>query len=245
MKLAKLTLAVILLTATAAFGQAKSDKPMMKANPEYAKMGMVFRVDDPAGRNTITFKSEAPLEDIIGTTNAISGYLVFDPANPTKGGRGELSVPVASLNTGIPMRDEHLRGEAWLNAGQYPDITLNITDVRNVKPVKSTGDFQTYEMTAVGQFSMRGTTKSIEAPGRITYMKESDKTRARRSGNLLAARASFNLALADFGVTGPEGMGVIGSKVGETISVDVSLVAGSEEMMAGKAESSSGGSGGM
>ena len=245
MKLARLTFALVLLTTTAAFGQTKSDKPMMKVNPEYAEMGMVFRVDDPAGRNTITFRSEAPLEDIIGTTNAISGYLVFDPANPTKGGRGELVVPVASLNTGIPMRDEHLRGEAWLNAGQYPDITLNITDVRNVKPVKSTGDFQTYEMTAVGQFTMRGTTKSIEAPGRITYMKESEKTRARRAGNLLAARASFHLTLADFGVSGPEGMAIIGSKVGETISVDVSIVAGSEEMMAGKGEVHGKGSGGM
>ncbi len=160
MKLARLTLALVLLTGTVAFGQA----PMMKVKPSYAEMGTVFRVDDPAGRNTITFKSEAPLEDIIGTTNAISGYLVFDPANPSKGGRGELSVPVASLNTGIPMRDEHLQGAAWFNAEQYPNITFNITDVRNIKKVKSSDEFQTYEVTAVGQFTMRGTTMSVEAP---------------------------------------------------------------------------------
>ena len=54
MKLARLTLAVVFLTATVAFGQTKSDKPIMKVKPAYAKMGMVFRVDDPAGRNTIT-----------------------------------------------------------------------------------------------------------------------------------------------------------------------------------------------
>jgi polyisoprenoid-binding protein YceI len=191
--------------------------------------GGTFHVDDPAGRNTVTFKSEAPLEDIIGTSNAIAGYLVFDPEKPKSGGHGELTVPVASLNTGIPLRDEHLRGADWLNAEQYPNIVLIITEVRNVMPVKSSDDFQTYEVTAVGQFSLKGKTAQVEAPGRITYMKESEKTKARLPGDLLAARASFELALADFGVTGPAGMDIIGSKVGETITVDVSLVANTQE----------------
>jgi polyisoprenoid-binding protein YceI len=204
----------------------------MMVNPCDAKMGTVFHIDDPAGRNSITFKSEAPLEDIVGTSNQITGYLVFDPSDPKKGGRGELSVPTASLNTGIPVRNEHLQSADWLNAARYPHITLHITDVRNVKTVKSSDGFQTYEVTVVAEFGLRGELKEIEFPGRITYMKESEKTRARLAGNLLAARAEFEIPLAAFGITGPSGAGLVGSKVGETIAIEVSLVGSSAKMIA-------------
>lgn len=51
------------------------------------------------GRNAVTFKSEAPLEYIVGTSNALTGHVVFDPNQPSEGVRGELTVPVASLRT--------------------------------------------------------------------------------------------------------------------------------------------------
>ena len=43
-------------------------------------------------------------------------------------------------------------------------------------------------------------------------------------GDLLAARASFEVSLADFGIAGPKGMDLVGSKVGETIQIDVSVM---------------------
>jgi len=200
-------------------------------NPCFAKMGTVFYVDDPMARNTITFKSEAPLEDIIGTSNQITGYLVFDPSNPKKGGRGELVVPVSTLNTGIPMRDGHLQGKDWLNAGAHPNITLKISNVSDVKEVKSTSGYQTYDVKMTGQLAFAGHTKNVEFPGRITYLKESDMTRSKMPGNLLAARASFEVRLADFGVRGPAGMDLVGSKVGESIAIDVSLMGSSAAPM--------------
>ena len=93
-------------------------------NPCSHKDGTMFYLDDPMNRNSITFKSEAPLEDIVGTSNKITGYIAFDPMAPKKGGHGEISVPISSLNTGIPLRDEHLRSADWLNADAYPDIHL-------------------------------------------------------------------------------------------------------------------------
>jgi hypothetical protein len=65
---------------------------------------------------------------------------------------------------------------------------------------------------------------SPEIPGRLTYLQESDLTKTKLPGDLLAARANFDVKLSDFGVTGPKGMGIIGTKVGETISVEASLV---------------------
>lgn len=239
MKRTQLLLAMALLATTSAYGQTNPCNPCggqaagnpqhprgdeMAVNPCYAKMGAVFYVDDPMERNTVTFKSEAPLEDIVGTTSQITGYLVFDPDNPTQGGRGELRVAVGSLNTGIPLRDEHLRSADWLDAERYPHAILTITDVQQVKKVKSSRDFQTYDVLLIGEFSLHGKTRQLEIPGRLTYLKESPETRQKMEGDLLAVRASFSVDLADFGVTGPRGAGLIGTKVGGRIEVEVSFV---------------------
>lgn len=189
--------------------------------------GTAFTVDDPTGRNTVTFKSVAPLEDIVGTSNKVSGTLNFDPAKPEAGGSGMLSVPVASLDTGIPLRDEHLASAGWLDAAGSPNITFTIKEVKDVTPVKVTDGAKTYDVTAVGDFSLKGKTRRMSVPARITWLKESEATKARQPGDLLAARATFDLVLADFGITGPAGMDIIGSKVGESVTVEFSVVASS------------------
>ena len=228
MKFFVLTLLLSLVVVFSA--TAQSHNP---CNP-CSKSGMKFHFMDQMSRNTVTFKSEAPLEDIIGTTNQIKGYFSFDPMHPEKGGHGEFKVAVASLNTGIPLRDEHLRSEDWLDAKSYDYMVLHIKELKNVKPVKVTKESATYDVTMVAEFTLHGKTKNKEIAGRITYMKESELTKSKLPGDLLAARASFDVNLSDHDVTGPAGMGLIGSKVGETISVEVSLVGtSSADLMAG------------
>ncbi len=200
---------------------------MPAINPCHAKFGVVFYIADPMARNTISFTSRAPLEDIIGTTHQIAGYVVFDPKNPTKGGRGHFNVSTASLMTGIPLRDQHLRGKEWLDAEQYPVISLRIESVKGVKVVKETPSYKTYELNLVGSFSLHGKTKRIEIPARMTYLPESEQTRQKMPGDLLAGRAGFDVSLKEFGITGVEG--VVGSKVGETINVEVSFMASNKK----------------
>ncbi len=186
--------------------------------------GKKFNVNDPVGRNAVTFKSMAPLEDIVGTTSDIKGYLFFDPANPQEGGSGRLVVSISSLNTGIPLRDEHLRSEQWMNAGKYPQIKLDINKIDEVREVKITDQASTYDIIAMGDITIKGITKSVEIPGRITYLRESETTRQRLPGDILAVRADFSVDLADFGITGPDEMEIIGSKVGESIDIEVSIM---------------------
>ncbi len=187
----------------------------------HAARGTIFFVNDAAGRDAISFTSRAPLEDIVGTTNRIAGYIAFDPANPTAGGAGRFTVPVAALNTGIPLRDEHLRGSNWLDAEAHPQIVLEIDNVTNVTISREGDDFKTYDGTLIGSFTLKGVTKLVSIPATVTYMKQNERTQSRLPGNLLGGRASFKVALADYGVS----QGSIGTKVGETIDVDVSFVA--------------------
>ncbi|MCZ6767385.1 MAG: YceI family protein, partial [bacterium] len=102
-----LVVMALLITSSLAFAQGNPCNPC-------AMKGKTFHLDDPMGRNTVTFKSEAPLEDIIGSSNKVSGYLNFDPKNPTRGGHGKITVSATAFNTGIPLRNEHLRSEPWL-----------------------------------------------------------------------------------------------------------------------------------
>lgn len=191
-------------------------------NPCHAKMGSVFYVADPMNRNTVTFRSQAPLEDIVGTTNDISGYVVFDPNQPGKGGKGSLHVPVASLKTGIPMRDEHLQGPDWLDAAKFGEIVFEITDAKKVKEAKSSGSGKTFDLTLAGNLTVHGKTTRIEAPARIAYLPETEQTKMKMPGNLLAGRTSFVVKLSDFGVKGMQG--VVGSRVSDAIQIEVSFV---------------------
>jgi len=42
-----------------------------------------FTVDDAWGRDAIQFQTTAPMEDIIGTSNQVTGVLKADPGNLT------------------------------------------------------------------------------------------------------------------------------------------------------------------
>jgi polyisoprenoid-binding protein YceI len=196
-------------------------------------------------RNSVTFKSSAPLEDIVGTTNQITGMIMFDPENPEKGASGELTVPVASLSSGIPLRDEHLQSPDWLDAARYPDITLTITGIQDLKKVKSTKDAKTYDLTLIGELFLHGKSKRVEIPGRFSYLNETEMTQQKLPGDLLAARANFEVKLKDFGITGPKGMPLVGSKVGESIALDVSFVASSQATDMEHADNPCGGKEGM
>lgn len=228
---AVLTAALVLALGGMAAGQGnpcnpcggkKSGSAMNPCNPCGMK-GTHFMVNDPMGRNSATFTSAAPLEDIVGTTRDISGYIVFDPAHPKKGAHGELTIPVKSLKTGIPMRDEHLQGKDWLDAGKYPEIVLTIVKTENMKEIKSTSEFQTYDVMLIGDLAIHGKTIPVRIPGRFTFMKESEKTKQAMPGDMLAARASFDVSLDDFDISGPGGSGLIGTKVGESIAISISF----------------------
>lgn len=185
-----------------------------------------FIVEDPANRNTVTFKSEAPLEDIIGTSNQLTGYVNFNPDNPAENGFAEFTVPVASLKTGIPLRDEHMASAGWLDEASYPEIRLKLDKVTGAELIKETDSAKTFDLDVAGELTLHGVTRPVEMSARVSYLPESEKTRTRLPGNLLAVRTDFQVNLADFKITGPEGSSVIGAKVSETLKIEVSLFAG-------------------
>lgn len=187
----------------------------------HAKLGTVYHV--LKGRDAqVTFTSDAPLEYIKGTNNDVVGYAVVQPgdgANPPRLLAGEFRLPVKDFDTGIPMRNEHLQGARWLDAATYPDVVFTLAEVRDVKAAKQSAEFTTYEMTLVGDMTVKGKTREMTIPARVTVMPASEKTKARAPGDLMAIRATYSIKLSDFGVQDS----VVGAKVADDLLLETSL----------------------
>ncbi len=183
-----------------------------------AKGIQVYNFADKAGRNQVMFFSTAPLENMTGTASGIQGSVSFDPTNVSKTITGEIIVEIKSMMTGISRRDEHMQGENWLDAAKYPTISFKLKELQNVK----TSDSNQIHATAVGDFTLHGITKRIEAPVTLVYMEESEKTKSRAPGDLLQLRTKFTIKLSDYGVGSM--MKIIGSKVGENIDIEMNIV---------------------
>ena len=177
---------------------------------------LTFNIKDDRGRNQASFLSESVVEDIAGTASGLGGTVSFDPSDVAKTISATVTVDVASMKTGIDMRDEHLRGEGWLNAKQFPTIEFKLMKLKGAKVKNGTE----INGTAVGTFTMHGVTKNMEMPVTLIYMKESEKTKARAAGDLLVVRAKGTVSLSDFGVKNQ----IVGQKVAETISFQFNAV---------------------
>ncbi len=184
-----------------------------------AAMRFSFKTD--AGKSTIKFKSSAPLEDIEGSADAITGYLNFQPAN-VDASAGKVETAVAEMRTGISKRDKHMTGSDWLDAEAHPNIVYELKKLHSVEVQEQNGDRTVYKAVAVGSFTLHGVTKELSSPVTLTHIPESDKTRERAPGDFILVKTAFSIALADFNIKGVRGM--VGSKVGESIELDVSLI---------------------
>src|SRR5258707_5634995 len=69
----------------------------------------------------ITFRATSRLMNAEGHFGRFSGDVVADPDGPA-GARINLTIDAASLDTGIEMRDKHLRSADFFDIGRFPTI---------------------------------------------------------------------------------------------------------------------------
>lgn len=180
-----------------------------------------YSLNNTVGKNSITFHSVMPVEEIHGTADDVTGRFQLDPTN-LEMTKGEFTVQVLSMKTAIAKRDEHMYSSTWLDAEKFPTISAIFKSLTNVKATLQDGRYVA-TAKAVGTFTMHGVTKPLTADVVITWIPASAETAKRASGNLAMITANFTVALADFGVKGKGD--VIGTKVGKTIDIKTSFFA--------------------
>jgi len=201
-------LAAFVVVLGASLAQAQ---PFANATPGLRTL----TINDKVGKNQFIWLSEAPLENIKGTSEGVSGTVTFDPKDLSKM-RGTISTQVCTMKTGNATRDKHLQSSEWLDAPRCALISFAIQSVDNVKTQGNTATGM-----ATGNFSLHGVTKKMSVPFKLTYVPESEKTRQRAEGDLVMIAADFNISLKDFNVAGTSG--TVGSKVGESIKITAQL----------------------
>ena len=164
---------------------------------------------DRATQQLAQVESQTELETFTGRTDKVSGVITFDMKK--KVGSGQISVDVASIDTGIPTRNDHMKSAGWLDAAHHPSITFE------VKSTKSLGNDR-YRVT--GLFTLHGVTKTLTASATVKFRPSSDSTKkAGFKGDVLQVRSSFPVKLSDFGIkiAGPA-TGKVSNDVNVTIT---------------------------
>ncbi len=173
-----------------------------------------FDFKDPKGVNNAVFKTDAVLESINGSANGVSGTVTFDPEKPADT-KGKIVLTTASLTVPNPMMNGHLHSDKWLDAAKFPEITFEAKELKNVK---TSGDTTTAD--AAGTFTLKGVSKDITIPVKITYLKDKLGQRVpNMNGDLLVIRSSFTIKRSDFDVAAGQFEDKVSNEINLTLSV--------------------------
>ena len=153
-----------------------------------------FDFRDSKKVNNVVFLMDAPLESINGTATGVSGTVSFDPAKPAAT-TGKIVLATSSLHVDNPVMKKHMLDEGWMHVSKFPTIEFVAGKMTKVKTsgTNITG-------TIAGKLTVKGVTKKVNVPVRLTYLKGMLIKRNRVPGDLLVLRCDFTIKRSDYGI---------------------------------------------
>jgi polyisoprenoid-binding protein YceI len=116
--------------------------------------GIRYRIQPEASE--VTFNATSRLMNAEGQFHRLSGEVTVDPKDLTTA-KVTLSIEAGSIDTGIGMRDSHLRSEDFFDIKKFPSITFES------QRVEGSGR----RVNVYGQLTIHGVTRDIEVPVEI------------------------------------------------------------------------------
>ncbi len=146
----------------------------------------------------IHFLSEAPIETIQSDNH--SGYVVLDPATS----QFEFSVLIKGFKFEKALMQQHFN-ESYMESDKYPKSICKGA-LLNWSNIHLDGD-HVYEVNVDGQLTIRGITKPLKCPAKITV-----------KGGVISVFATFDVVIADYGIEVPK---VVRESISKTVKVTV------------------------
>jgi polyisoprenoid-binding protein YceI len=145
-----------------------------------------------------------------GRFRTLAGTLTIDEENPTRSSV-TAAIDIASIDTGEPQRDAHLRSDDFFNAEQFPQLTFRSTRIerRSDEEWKVTGDLTIRDIT-------RPVTLDTEFDGQVTDAY--GKQRAAFTATAEISRKEFGLKWNALLETG-------GAVVGDKVKISLHIAA--------------------
>jgi len=142
------------------------------------------------------------VETVEGKFSDVSGIIVYDPVDITKS-HVRVAVKISSVDTGISQRDHHLQAAEFFDAAHFPEMVFDSQRIEK----RDSG------LVAIGNFTMRGTTRIIEIPFTVSP-----------SDGRLVVRGNTSLNRRDYNV-GSEDMMDNRLVLGNEVRIELSLEA--------------------
>jgi len=183
---------------------------------------VTFELNESQNRDVVSFTSDAPIELIVGRTNKITGNVTVDDSFDLakKPLEATFDVDLASIDTGIPLRNEHMR-DNFLETKTYPKATFVLKSLQGQPMILKPG--QKMKLMAKGDFTLHGKTVSKLVPVEVTYVKKCAVTDKIMPGcDLLQIRTTFTVPFKDHQIQRPE---VVFQKLADNVIVTVAASA--------------------
>ena len=148
-----------------------------------------FRIQPEASE--VAFRATSRLMNADGRFSRFAGDVTVDPAD-LNSARVTVRVEAASLDTGITMRDRHLRSEDFFHVEKFPAITFESLRVEGAGR----------RLLVVGRLTLRGVTREVRVPVDVSV-----------AGNRLEARGQFDVKRTDHRMIYDSTMNPIGDRV--------------------------------
>jgi polyisoprenoid-binding protein YceI len=113
-----------------------------------------------------------------GIFKDVKAVIFFDEKNPDNA-KFNVTVDVASINTGNALMNNHAKSDEWFDAGKFPTISFES------KKITRTGT----SYLVIGDLTLHGTTKEVSIP--FTFKNSGNS--AFFSGNFIINRSDFNV----------------------------------------------------
>jgi polyisoprenoid-binding protein YceI len=165
----------------------------------------------PGNDNRVVFVSNATMETFEGKTNRMEGHLTVNPAAIGDSIVVHLEVDLASLDTGIAKRNQHMKSE-HLETDKYPKAVFDGASVHGPADAKlEPGKPVTFDVE--GTFTLHGVSRRLRIQIEAAYSP---------AGGRIAFRTTFPVGLSDYNISRPQFLFL---KLAETQQVKVSGVA--------------------
>lgn len=160
---------------------------------------------DPA-HTTIGFKvKHLMIANVKGSFEKFRGVILIDDKDITKS-KIDVSIEIASINTNITKRDEHLRSADFFDAAKHPNMTFVSTRVEKTAPDK---------LKVHGNLTIRGITKPV------TLVVEGPTAEIKSPQGVVkrGASASATINRQDYGVSWNKKLDAGGVVVGDDVQI--------------------------
>jgi len=172
-----------------------------------------------------TFKTDAPLETIVGTTAgpAVTGNLTVDPSKPATG-QGSIKVDLTTLNSGVAARDADMQKPQYFDTANEAN-KFAVFEIKSIDISAPLEAGKEVPAKVKGVLTIKQKPVDVIADARVTYIKlTSEQVEAQKrfgfTSDNLKVRAKFGTLCSNHGTTIPQ---LLFLKVSNEIQLETDL----------------------